>query len=46
MALLTQKFKRTPDYDQEKLIRDLILLVEELEARLVAIEQRLTAGGL
>jgi len=42
---LNNKFRRTPEYTRDMMLRDLIELVEALDKRLTDIEARLTAGG-
>lgn len=37
------RFKQYGEYDKDEMIRDLLLLVEELNKRLVLIQQRLAA---
>lgn len=53
MSLAEQKFRRTGRLDEERLLRDLIQLAQQIDAELAdirakldAIEQRLTNGGL
>lgn len=43
VAKLRLKFRQSKDYTGEMLIRDLIEYAQELETRLKAIEDRLTA---